>query len=208
MSSPWWASATCRATCSATACCGHRTSSWSPRSTTATSSSTPIPIRRRRSPSADGCSTLPRSSWADYDTSLISEGGGVFARSTEVDRCHAADARRTRRSTADRAHAQSSSSAPSCGRRSICCGTVASAPTSRRRSRPTREVGDRANDAVRVNANELALPDLGEGGNLGVTQLGRVEYALARWTDLHRCDRQLGGRRLQRPRGQHQDPAG
>ena len=51
------AAATCRATCSATACCCRRRSSWSRPSTTATSSSIPIPIRRRAGTSASGCST-------------------------------------------------------------------------------------------------------------------------------------------------------
>ena len=69
------------------------------------------------------------------------------------------------------------------------------------------EVGDRANDAVRVDGSELRCRMVGEGGNLGLTQLGRVEYALGGGLDLHRRDRQLGRRRLQRPRGQHQDPA-
>src|SRR5262249_58675514 len=41
------------------------------------------------------------------------------------------------------------------------------------------EVGDRANDAVRVNGAELRCKVVAEGGNLGFTQLGRVEYALA-----------------------------
>ena len=41
------------------------------------------------------------------------------------------------------------------------------------------EVGDRANDAVRVDGAELRCRMVGEGGNLGLTQLGRVEYALA-----------------------------
>ena len=55
--SPWSASATCRATCSATACCCRGTSGcWRP-STTATSSSTRTRMRRRRSPSASGCSS-------------------------------------------------------------------------------------------------------------------------------------------------------
>ena len=47
---------------------------------------------------------------------------------------------------------------------------------------------------------------VGEGGNLGFTQRGRVEYALNGGLDLHRRHRQLGRCRLQRPRGQHQDP--
>ena len=55
--SPWSASATCRATCSATACCCRGTSGWSPRSTTATSSSTRTPTPPRRSPSASACSS-------------------------------------------------------------------------------------------------------------------------------------------------------
>ena len=41
------------------------------------------------------------------------------------------------------------------------------------------EVGDRANDGVRVNGAELRCRMVGEGGNLGLTQRGRVEYALA-----------------------------
>src|SRR6202040_413127 len=40
------------------------------------------------------------------------------------------------------------------------------------------EVGDRSNDYCRVNGNELRCKVVGEGGNLGFTQLGRVEYAL------------------------------
>lgn len=40
-------------------------------------------------------------------------------------------------------------------------------------------VGDRANDPVRVNGNQLRVKVIGEGGNLGVTQRGRIEFALA-----------------------------
>ena len=39
------------------------------------------------------------------------------------------------------------------------------------------EVGDRANDSLRINGNELQAKIVGEGGNLGCTQLGRIEYA-------------------------------
>ena len=81
--SPWSASATCPATCSATACCSPSTSGWWPRSTTGTSSST-----RTRTPPTSYAERrrlfdLPRSSWADYDPSLISEGGGVFPRTAK-----------------------------------------------------------------------------------------------------------------------------
>ena len=40
------------------------------------------------------------------------------------------------------------------------------------------EVGDKANDALRINGGELGCKVIGEGGNLGFTQLGRIEYAL------------------------------
>ena len=68
--SPWSASATCRATCSATACCCRTTSGSSPRSTTGTCSSIRIPTPSRRGRSASRLFELPRSSWADYDTAL------------------------------------------------------------------------------------------------------------------------------------------
>ena len=76
--SRWSASVTCPATCSATACCSPSTSSSWRRSTTATSSSTRTPIPRPASPSASGCSSLPRSSWADYDPALISAAAASF----------------------------------------------------------------------------------------------------------------------------------
>ena len=69
------------------------------------------------------------------------------------------------------------------------------------------DVGDRANDAVRINGADLRCKVVGEGGNLGFTQLGRVEAALAGRAALHGRDRQLGRRRHVGPRGQHQDPA-
>ena len=97
------ASATCRATCSATACCGRRTCSWSPRSTTATCSSIPIPIPAASFAERQRLFALPASSWADYDPTVLSAGGGVFARSAKsVDLTPAARARaRHRRPAAD-----------------------------------------------------------------------------------------------------------
>ena len=58
-----------------------------------------------------------------------------------------------------------------------------------------------------------AGPPVGEGGNLGLTQLGRIEYAMqggesGRAADQHRLHRQLRRCRHLRPRGEHQDPAG
>ncbi len=61
------------------------------------------------------------------------------------------------------------------------------------------DVGDRANDPVRVNGNQVRAKVIGEGGNLGVTSLGRVEFDLARRPLQHRRNRQLGWCRLLRP---------
>ena len=69
------------------------------------------------------------------------------------------------------------------------------------------EVGDKVNDNVRINASELRAKVIGEGANLAITQRARTEYGLARRAPQHRRDRQLGRRRLQRSRGQPQDPA-
>jgi len=56
------------------------------------------------------------------------------------------------------------------------------------------DVGDRANDAIRVNGAELRCKVVGEGGNLGFTQLGRVEYARAGGRICTDAIDQLGGR--------------
>ncbi len=120
---------------------------------------------------------LPRSSWADYDRDLISEGGGVFSRSDKSipisDEIRAMLGIEELRMT------------PQELIRNILkmqvdllwnggIGTYVKASTESNAA-----VGDRANDALRVNANELRCAVIGEGGNLGLTQLGRIEYALA-----------------------------
>ena len=69
------------------------------------------------------------------------------------------------------------------------------------------DVGDRANDAIRVNGCDLRARVVGEGGNLGLTQRGRIEAAHAGRGAQHRRDRQLRRRGHLRPRGEHQDPA-
>ena len=79
--SPASASATCPATSSATACSAPSTPCWSPPSTTATSSSTRPPTPAASFAERKRMFGLPRSSWQDYDAALISEGGGVYARS-------------------------------------------------------------------------------------------------------------------------------
>jgi glutamate dehydrogenase len=122
---------------------------------------------------------LPRSSWADYDTTLISEGGGVFRRDQK------SIAITPQMRTALGLDADVSEMTPPALVRAILrapvdllwnggIGTYVKAETE-----SDADVGDRANDTVRVNANQLRAKVIGEGGNLGVTSLGRVEFDLA-----------------------------
>ena len=66
---------------------------------------------------------------------------------------------------------------PSSWPRSTCCGTAASAPTSSASAETHADAGDKTNDPIRVNGAELRCRCVGEGGNLGLTQAGRIEYA-------------------------------
>ena len=128
-------------------------------------------------PSGGACSTLPRSSWADYDTSLISEGGGVFprtAKSIPLSRAGAGGARhRGRPADAERADPGDPARArrPALERRHRHLRQGA-------RPRPTPTSATRPTTRVRVNGDELRAKVVGEGGNLGFTQRGRIEFAL------------------------------
>ena len=148
---------------------------------------------------------LPRSSWDDYDRELISEGGGVFPRtaksielSPQVREALDVDAERLTPSELIQAILR----APVDLLWNGGIGTYVKAA-----DETHADVGDKANDAVRVDGRELRARVVGEGGNLGFTQRGRIEYALERRAHQHRRDRQLRRRGLLRPRGQHQDPA-
>jgi glutamate dehydrogenase len=121
---------------------------------------------------------LPRSSWADYDPALISPGGGVWPRAVK--------------SIPVSAQARAALGLDE--------GTLAASPddlisailkapvdllwnggigTYVKASNETHaDVGDRSNDAVRVDATQLRARIVGEGGNLGLTQAARIEYAL------------------------------
>ncbi|MGQ0501273.1 MAG: NAD-glutamate dehydrogenase [Panacagrimonas sp.] len=119
---------------------------------------------------------LPRSSWADYDTSLISKGGGVFARSAK-------------RVTVSPEAAQALGIAPGTLAPAELIRACLRAPVDllwnggigtyvKASSQGNDQVRDRGNDAVRVDGRELRARVVGEGGNLGFTQAGRIEYAL------------------------------
>ncbi len=121
---------------------------------------------------------LPRSSWADYDTRLISRGGGVYPRtaktiplSPEVRAALGIDGDADQITPNDLMRAILKSPADLLWNGGI--GTYVKAETE-----TNAEVGDRANNPIRINGRELRCRVVGEGGNLGMTQRGRVEAAL------------------------------
>jgi glutamate dehydrogenase len=121
---------------------------------------------------------LPRSSWADYDSSLISVGGGVWPRSAK----------------------SVPVSGPVAAALGLDAGITALAPDDvisvilqapvdllwnggvgtyvKATGQAQADAGDRSNDAVRVDASQLRAKVVGEGGNLGLTQEARIEYSL------------------------------
>jgi len=122
---------------------------------------------------------LPRSSWADYDASLLSEGGGVFPRTAksiqvtaQVRAALGLDDAVTVLAPQDLMRAILRAPVDLFWNGGI--GTYVKAS-----SESNVDVGDKANDAVRVDGADLRCRVVGEGGNLGLTQRGRVEYALS-----------------------------
>ncbi len=120
---------------------------------------------------------LPRSSWQDYDKSLISPGGGVFSRALKSvplgeELRKFLGIERAAATPVEIMNALLRASADLLWLGGIGTYVKASSETNA-------DVGDRANDAIRVNANELRVKVIGEGANLGLTQRGRIEYARA-----------------------------
>ena len=120
---------------------------------------------------------LSRSSWGDYDSSLISEGGGVWDRtlksipvSPHMHEALGIDASVNRMTPDDLISAILRAPVDLLWNGGI--GTYVRAT-----SETDAQVGDRANDPVRVTAKEVRAKAAGEGGNLGWTQAGRIEYA-------------------------------
>jgi len=121
---------------------------------------------------------LPRSSWADYDAKLISTGGGVFplssksiALSPEARAALGIDAGVAALSPNDLKRAILKAPVDLLWNGGI--GTYVKAETE-----TNADAGDRANNAIRINGKELRCKLIGEGGNLGMTQRGRIEAAL------------------------------
>ena len=119
---------------------------------------------------------LPRSSWQDYDKSLISAGGGVFSRSLKVI------------PLSEEMQAllglKKATATPNEVMRAILSAQVdllwfgGIGTYIKAAEEDDALVGDRANDAIRVTAEQVRAKVVGEGANLGVTQRGRIAYAL------------------------------
>ncbi|WP_431894125.1 NAD-glutamate dehydrogenase [Nonomuraea sp. bgisy101] len=121
---------------------------------------------------------LPRSSWADYSTELISAGGGVFPRTAKS--IQITPQMRAALDLPSDVNSMPPNDLISAVLRAPVdllwnggIGTYVKASTE-----SNADVGDKANDALRVNAGDLRCKVIGEGGNLGFTQLARIEFAL------------------------------
>ncbi len=123
---------------------------------------------------------MPRSSWADYDRSLLSAGGDIFDRSVKA----------VRPSAAARAALGIPDDAPAEMQPNELIRAILQAPVDllwnggigtyvKHTAETNSDVGDRANDGVRISGNQVRARVVGEGGNLGFTQRGRIEYALS-----------------------------
>ncbi len=123
--------------------------------------------------------TVPRSSWDDYDKSLISKGGGVWPRTAKSipispqlrEALGITDATVTELPPPELIKAILRAPVDLLWNGGI--GTYVKAA-----AESHADVGDKANDPVRVDGRELRCRVIGEGGNLGLTQRGRIEYAL------------------------------
>jgi glutamate dehydrogenase len=119
---------------------------------------------------------LPRSSWDDYNRELISAGGGIFSRAAKS---ITLSPEMKQRFAIDVDHLTPNELISELLRAPVDLlwqGGIGTYVKSSSESHT--DVGDKANDGLRVNGNELQCKVVGEGGNLGMTQLARVEYGL------------------------------
>ncbi|WP_425373774.1 NAD-glutamate dehydrogenase [Phyllobacterium salinisoli] len=120
---------------------------------------------------------LPRSSWQDYDRSKLSAGGGIYSRTLKTISL-----------------SPQAAQAVGIGKTNVTpqelINAILKAPVDllwfggigtyiRGSSESDAQVGDRANDAIRITGGEVRAKVIGEGANLGVTQRGRIEFSLA-----------------------------
>lgn len=119
---------------------------------------------------------LARSSWADYDAALISKGGGVYPRTAKAIKLSDEACAALGIATAVLTPPELIRAILKAPVDLLWNGGIGTYVKAQHQSHE--EVRDRANDAVRINGRDLRCKVVGEGGNLGFTQLGRIEYAL------------------------------
>jgi glutamate dehydrogenase len=119
---------------------------------------------------------LPRSTWKDFDAQLISKGGGIFDRSAksitltpEIKKVFDLEVDQIEPNDLIRAMLKSKVDL-------LWSGGIGTFVKAEKETH--NEVGDRTNDGIRVNAHELNCKVVGEGGNLGLTQLARIDFAM------------------------------
>ncbi|NGO76848.1 NAD-glutamate dehydrogenase [Streptomyces sp. YC504] len=120
---------------------------------------------------------LPRSSWADYNTELLSAGGGIFPRTAKAIQlnAHIRQALGIESGIAKMTPAELMQTILKSPVDLLWNGGIGTYVKSSAESHT--DVGDKANDAIRVDGADLRVKVVGEGGNLGLTQLGRIEFA-------------------------------
>jgi len=119
---------------------------------------------------------LPRSSWADYNRELISAGGGIFSRAAKSITVSAEMRRRFDIEVEQLTPNELISHLLTARVDLLWNGGIGTYVKASGESHT--DVGDKSNDGLRVDGSDLRCRVVGEGGNLGMTQLGRVEFAL------------------------------
>ncbi|MBL9036100.1 MAG: NAD-glutamate dehydrogenase, partial [Rhodospirillaceae bacterium] len=120
---------------------------------------------------------LPRSSWQDYDKSKLSAGGGIFPRSLKSITLSPAAAAAIGLDKTVASPAEIMNAILKAPADLLWFGGIGTYVRGSTETNP--EVGDRANDAIRITGAEVRAKVIGEGANLGITQRGRIEYGLA-----------------------------
>jgi glutamate dehydrogenase len=119
---------------------------------------------------------LPRSAWSDYDPKLISAGGGIYERKAKSIKLSAQVKKRFGIAKDSMTPSELIQLLLRAEIDLLWLGGIGTYVKSSEESHA--DVGDRANDALRVNASDLRCKVVGEGANLGFTQRARIEYAL------------------------------
>ncbi|CAD2224711.1 NAD-specific glutamate dehydrogenase [Pseudoalteromonas sp. 3J6] len=135
----------------------------------------PNPDAAASYPERERLFNLPRSSWEDYNKELISSGGGIFSRAAKSITLTPEMKKMLGTKKASMTPNELIKASLMMDHDLLWNGGIG---TYIKHSKETdADVGDRANDALRINGKDLGAKIFGEGGNLGATQLGRIEFA-------------------------------